>query len=49
MLQIDKLPEVGDHFVYEADFKRFDVTVIKADDRKAHEINMTVTELEPEE
>lgn len=49
VLQIDKLPEVGDHFVYEADFKRFDVTVIKADDRKAHEINMTVTELEPEE
>ena len=49
VLQIDKLPEVGDHFVYEAEFKRFDVTVIKADDRKAHEINMTVTELEPEE
>ena len=49
VLQIDKLPAVGDHFVYEADFKRFDVTVIKADDRKAHEINMTVTELETEE
>ncbi len=49
VLQIDKLPSVGDHFVYEADFKRFDVTVTKADDRKAHEINMTVTELEREE
>lgn len=49
VLQIDKLPAVGDHFVYEADYKKFDVTVIKADDRKAHEINMTVTELEQEE
>lgn len=49
VLQIDKLPAVGDHFVYEADCKKFDVTVIKADDRKAHEINMTVTELEQEE
>ena len=49
VLQIDKLPSVGDHFVYEADFKRFDVTVTKADDRKALEINMTVTELEKEE
>ena len=49
VLQIDKLPSVGDHFIYEADFKRFDVTVTKADDRKALEINMTVTELENEE
>ncbi len=49
VLQIDKLPSAGDHFIYEADFKRFDVTVTKADDRKAHEIHMTVTELEPEE
>ena len=49
VLQIDKLPSVGDHFVYEADFKKFDVTVTKADDRKALEINMTVTELEKEE
>ena len=32
-----------------ADFKKFDVTVTKADDRKALEINMTVTELEKEE
>lgn len=49
VLQIDRLPSVGDHFVYEADFKRFDVTVTKADDRKALEINMVVTELEKEE
>lgn len=49
VLQIDKLPSVGDHFVYEADCKRFDVTVTKADQRKALEINMTVTELEEEE
>ena len=32
-----------------ADFKKFDVTVTKADDRKALEINMTVTEVEEEE
>ena len=49
VLQLDKLPSVGDHFVYEADFKRFEVTVTKADERKALEINMTVTELETEE
>ena len=49
VLQIDKLPSVGDHFVYEADYKRFEVTVTKADQRKALEINMTVTELEEEE
>ena len=49
MLQIDKLPAVGDHFIYEADYKRFDVTVTKADERKALEINMVVTELPVEE
>ena len=49
VLQIDKLPSVGDHFVYEADCKRFDVTVTKADQRKALEINMIVTELKEEE
>lgn len=49
VLQIDKLPDVGDHFVYEADYKRFDVTVTKADPRKALEINMIVTELPREE
>ena len=49
VLQLDKLPSVGDHFVYEADYKRFEVTVTKADERKALEIHMTVTELETEE
>lgn len=49
MLQIDKLPEVGDQFVYEVDYKRFDVVVTKADERKALEINMTVEELSDEE
>ena len=49
VLQLDKLPSVGDHFVYEADFKRFEVTVTKADDRKALEVNMLVTELDREE
>lgn len=49
VLQIDKLPQVGDSFVYEADYKRFDVTVTKADERKSLEINLTVTELPREE
>ena len=49
VLQLDRLPVVGDHFIYEADYKRFDVTVTKADERKALEINMTVTELSVEE
>lgn len=49
ILQIDKLPEVGDRFVYTADNKEFNVTVTKADERKALEINMTVRELPEEE
>ncbi|MCI8609918.1 MAG: HlyC/CorC family transporter [Firmicutes bacterium] len=49
VLQLDKLPAVGDQFVYEADFKRFEVTVTKADERKSLEINMTVTEIPSEE
>ena len=49
VLQLDKLPSVGDHFIYEADYKRFDVTVTKADPRKALEINMIVTELEEDQ
>lgn len=49
VLQIDKLPSVGDKFVYTADYKEFDVTVTKADERKALEINMTVKELSKEE
>ena len=35
--------------VYEADYKRFEVVVTKADERKALEINMTVEELSDEE
>lgn len=49
VLQIDKLPEAGDKFAYEADYKRFEVVVTKADDRKALEINMTVEDLPEEE
>ena len=49
VLQIDKLPEVGDKFTYVADYKQFDVVVTKADERKSLEIHMNVTELEPEE
>ena len=49
VLQIDKLPAVGDRFVYTADYKEFDVTVTKADERKALEINMIVSELSAEE
>ena len=49
VLQLDNLPKVGDSFVYEADYKRFEVKVTKADARKALEINMTVTELPRDE
>jgi CBS domain containing-hemolysin-like protein len=49
VLQLDKLPEVGDKFTYEADYKRFNVIVTKADNKKALEINMTVEELTREE
>lgn len=49
VLQLDNLPKVGDTFVYEADYKRFEVKVTKADARKAVEINMVVTELPKDE
>ena len=49
VLQLDKLPSVGDSFVYEADYKRFEVKVTKADSRKALEINMVVTDLPKDE
>ncbi len=48
-IMLDKLPKKGDSFVYEADYKRFDVTVTKADTRKSLEIKMVVTELPREE
>ena len=49
VLQLDNLPKVGDTFIYEADYKRFEVKVTKADARKALEINMVVTELQKDE
>ena len=49
VLQLNKLPSVGDSFIYEADYKKFEVKVTKADDRKALEINMVVTELPTDE
>ena len=49
VLQLDNLPKVGDSFAYEADYKRFEVKVTKADTRKALEINMVVTELPRDE
>lgn len=49
VLQLDNLPQVGDDFIYEADYKRFAVKVTKADARKALEINMVVTELPRDE
>lgn len=49
VLQLDNLPKVGDSFTYEADYKRFEVKVTKADTRKALEINMVVTELPRDE
>ena len=48
-IMLDKLPKKGDKFTYEADYKRFDVTVTKADIRKSTEIKMVVTELPREE
>ena len=49
VLQLYNLPKVGDTFIYEADYKRFEVKVTKADARKALEINMVVTELPKDE
>jgi len=48
VLQIDKLPEAGDTFEYEAGDKMFIGKVTKADGRKAIEINLKVEE-KPEE
>ena len=42
VLQIDRLPKVGDHFNYSCGDKLFKVVVTKADNRKALEINMRV-------
>ncbi len=48
-LELDRLPEVGDNFAYEVDYKRFEVVVTKADGRKSLEINMVVMDLPREE
>ncbi len=48
VLQIDRLPNVGDSFVYEAKKKYFKVIVTKADERRALEVNIKV-ENKPEE
>lgn len=48
VLQLDKLPKAGDTFTYEAGNKLFEGRVIQADERKAIEINLRVTE-KPEE
>jgi len=48
VLQLDKLPKAGDTFQYEAGNKLFEGRVISADERKAIEINLRVSE-KPEE
>lgn len=49
VVALDKLPKVGDRFTYTVDYKKFDVKVTKADDKKAIEIVMWVEELPKEE
>ena len=44
VLQLDKLPDPGDTFTYEAGNKIFEVKVVSADDKKATEINLLVTD-----
>ncbi|MDY2959490.1 MAG: hemolysin family protein [Hornefia sp.] len=49
ILQIDKLPEAGDEFEYDAGGKIFRGKVTKADSRKALEINLKVEEKQEDE
>ena len=49
VLQLDKLPESGDSFVYETDGKIFRGKVTKADEKKAIEINLRVENKEIDE
>lgn len=49
VLQLDKLPESGDSFVYETDGKIFRGKVTKADEKKAIEINLRVESKEIDE
>lgn len=46
---IDKLPEIGDKFSYRSQKKIYEGRVTSADDRKANEINLTVTDIPEEE
>ena len=46
---IDKLPEIGDTFSYQSQKKIYEGRVTSADDRKANEINLTVTDIPEEE
>ncbi len=45
VMELDKLPEVGDEFLYTVDGKRFFARVTKADERKALEINLSVEDI----
>ena len=47
--ELDHLPKVGDTFTYETRGKLFRGRVMKADDRKALEINLRVEDKEEEE
>lgn len=49
VLQLDKLPEAGDTFEYEAGGKKFCGRVTKADERKSIEINLKVSRIPDEE
>lgn len=48
VLQLDKLPKVGDSFKQQIDNKIFQCHVTKADDRKSLEIKLQVKEIEEE-
>ena len=49
VLQLDKLPKVGDTFSYQIGRKIFDCRVTNADERKSIEINLRVLHLSEEE
>ena len=46
MIELDKLPKKGDKFTYIRDYKKLDVSVIQADERRSIKIKVKVTELE---
>ena len=49
VLQLDKLPKVGDTFSYQIGQRLFEGRVTNADERKAIEINLRVHQLHEEE